>query len=117
MVRASNAAPELLGVRVDGVNADTAGATTLINALEGQPLAIEVFGGDADLDRLNWSAGSLPPGMVLQTPDVTSGSGRMVKLMIGDNRFMPKTVIESNEVSGGIVKPVRLGAADFLLPV
>jgi len=69
LVRAENAAPELLGVLVNGQPlADSSSASgdasaLQINAREGQALALEVFAQDSDADALHWRVAGLPRGM------------------------------------------------------
>ena len=76
VVRAANAAPELLGVQVNGSQITDTGATTPIqlNASEGVPLTIELFGRDTDADLIEWAATGLPRGMILDVPNASNGN-------------------------------------------
>lgn len=49
------------------MKANYLGATQL-NATEGAPLSIELFGRDTDADLINWSATNLPRGMTFEVP-------------------------------------------------
>ncbi|MDD2761989.1 MAG: hypothetical protein PHH11_17065, partial [Methylomonas sp.] len=66
VVRTANAAPDVLGVEVNGQPvADPGQASALrLNATEGVPLSLALYGSDADADRLDWTASGLPRGMV-----------------------------------------------------
>ncbi|MBP6708625.1 MAG: hypothetical protein KA223_05655, partial [Candidatus Accumulibacter sp.] len=68
VVRADNRAPEVLGFTVDGQTVADHGGTLAIDAREGVPLALEVFGRDADADPITWQFDGLPRGL-LATPD------------------------------------------------
>ncbi|MER2625129.1 MAG: putative Ig domain-containing protein, partial [Accumulibacter sp.] len=63
VVRAENAAPELVGLQVDGERIADNGGTLRVDAREGTPLAIDFFGDDADADFIDWQMLDLPPGM------------------------------------------------------
>ncbi|HCZ13964.1 MAG TPA: hypothetical protein DHV85_05060, partial [Candidatus Accumulibacter sp.] len=66
VVRADNAAPEVLGVLVNGQPVATAagGGALRIAASEGDPLEFEVFAHDSDADLLDWRVAGLPRGML-----------------------------------------------------
>ncbi|MDZ4255508.1 MAG: putative Ig domain-containing protein, partial [Sulfuritalea sp.] len=72
VVRDANAAPELLDVQVNGQSVTAivgAGGTAIqLNATEGVPLSLELFGHDSDIDLIDWSAATLPRGMSLSLP-------------------------------------------------
>ena len=76
VVRAANIAPELLGVQVNGSQIADTGATTPIqlNASEGVPLTLELFGRDTDADLIEWAATGLPRGMTLDVPSASNGN-------------------------------------------
>ncbi|UUZ69428.1 putative Ig domain-containing protein [Polaromonas sp. P2-4] len=77
IVRSTNAAPELLGVQVNGAQVTDSGdpATALqVSATEGSALSIELFGRDADTDLINWSTAGLPRGMTFEVPAAGNGS-------------------------------------------
>ncbi|MCB1943385.1 MAG: putative Ig domain-containing protein, partial [Candidatus Accumulibacter sp.] len=70
VVRADNAAPEVLGLRVNGQSVADSGANALrIDASEGEPLDFEIFARDGDADRLDWRVDQLPRGMVFMPDD------------------------------------------------
>ena len=78
----ANSAPEILGVQVNGLQmADTGLATTPIqlNATEGVPLTIELFGRDTDTDLIEWAASDLPRGMTLEVPSANNGNRAVLK--------------------------------------
>jgi hypothetical protein len=56
VVRADNRAPEVLGFTVDGQTVADHGGTLAIDAREGVPLTLEVFGRDADADPITWQS-------------------------------------------------------------
>ncbi|MCI4427871.1 MAG: putative Ig domain-containing protein, partial [Burkholderiales bacterium] len=81
VVRNANVAPEVLGVQVNATQVtDTGNAATALqlNATEGVPLTIEVFGRDTDADLINWSTANLPRGMTFEVP--SSGNGNRALL-------------------------------------
>jgi Putative Ig domain len=75
IVRMADAAPELIGLRIDGEAADPGASMTQVSATEGVPLAIELFGRDADLDLIDWSLAGLPAGMTVDVREGSPGSG------------------------------------------
>ena len=82
VVRNANSAPEILGVQVNGLQmADTGLATTPIqlNATEGVPLTIDLFGRDTDTDLIEWAASGLPRGMTLDVPSANNGNRAVLK--------------------------------------
>ncbi|MBK6595654.1 MAG: putative Ig domain-containing protein [Burkholderiales bacterium] len=72
VVRDANATPELLDVQVNGQSVTGivgAGDTAIqLNATEGIPLSLELFGHGSDTDLSDWSATALPRGMSLSLP-------------------------------------------------
>jgi len=98
VVRAANAAPEVLGVQVNGSQIVDTGVTAPIqlNASEGVPLTIELFGRDTDADLIEWAATGLPRGMTLDVPN--AGNGKLAVLRWTPDLFAAQ---DSNTGSAG----------------
>jgi len=71
VVRDANEAPGVLGIEVNGQQVADPGHTDVLGiaASEGVPLTLNLYGFDADADRLDWKVTNLPQGMVF-TPSV-----------------------------------------------
>jgi subtilase family serine protease len=82
VVRDANAAPEMLGVQVNGVQVADTGLPAMpiqLNASEGVPLTIDLFGRDTDTDLIEWSVSGLPRGMMLEVPSANNGNRAVLK--------------------------------------
>ena len=86
VVRAANAAPELIAVSASGASIDAAnagnglsGTVTTITSDEGVPLAISLAARDGDFDFIDWSITGLPSGMVAEP---TNGNGGQSSLTL-----------------------------------
>lgn len=76
IVRKADAAPQLLGLQIDGqAVADSGDSTTpvTLTATEAVPLTLDLFADDADADLINWTATGLPKGMTLSVPGTAHG--------------------------------------------
>ena len=75
VVRATNTSPEVLGVQVNGTQVtDTTLTAIKLNAMEGVPFALELFGRDAELDLIEWNTTGLPRGMTLSVPTANNSN-------------------------------------------
>ncbi|MDP1770893.1 MAG: hypothetical protein Q8L15_01310 [Methylobacter sp.] len=65
-----------LSVQVNGSQITDTGAAASIqlNASEGVPLTLELFGRDTDADLIEWAATGLSRGMTLDVPSASNGN-------------------------------------------
>jgi hypothetical protein len=102
VVRAANAAPELIALSASGgsmVGDGLAGSLTTVKVDEGVPLTLEVAAREPDLDFVQWTvagAQGLPPGMTVASAEASGGQSRLIL------RWTPGLFAAQGDNSGGI---------------